>query len=169
MVLKGDLFSKRVSSYVCIFCTILNNLARVIYVISNCHVAIPCITGSIKVNKMITWEYLSSAKEWSWTLELFSKRVLSLSWWFCYTFRSMPFKSSWNFVETHKDQVTFVPWEVYPCIWVYLHICSLTSFKHEKLSLSVSVQVVTTVMLYSCLISLRGQFCMISISLAEAS
>ena len=85
-------------------------------------------------------------------------------------FRSMPFKSSWNFVETHnKDQVTFVPWEVYPCVWVYLHICSLTSFMHEKVSLSVSVQVVTTVMLYSRLIYLRGPFCMISISLAEAS
>ena len=54
VVLKGDLFSKRVSSYVCIFCAILNNLARVIYVISNCHMAITCITGSIKVNKMIT-------------------------------------------------------------------------------------------------------------------
>ena len=63
VVLKGDLFSKRVSSYVCIFCAILNNLAHVIYVISNCHMAITCITGSIKVNKMITWEYLSSAKE----------------------------------------------------------------------------------------------------------
>ena len=81
--------SKRVSSwvsvmYVCIFCATLNNLAPFIYVISNCHTAITCITGSIKVNKMITREYLSSAKEW--TLELFSKRVLSLSWWFCYTF-----------------------------------------------------------------------------------
>ena len=107
-------------------------------------------------------------EEWAkeWTLELFSKRVLSLSWWV----RSMPFKSSWNFVETHnKDHVTFVPWEVYPCVWVYLHICSLTSFMHEKVSLSVSVQVVTTVMLYSRLIYLRGPFCMISISLAEAS
>ena len=77
VVLKGDLFTKRVSSYVCIFCAILNNLARVIYVISNCHMAITCITGSIKVNKMITREYFSSAKER--TLELFSKRVLSLS------------------------------------------------------------------------------------------
>ena len=37
VVLEGDLFSKRVSSYVCIFCAILNNLARVIYAISNCH------------------------------------------------------------------------------------------------------------------------------------
>ena len=35
VVLKGDLFSKQVSSYVCIFCAILNNLAHVIYVISN--------------------------------------------------------------------------------------------------------------------------------------
>ena len=35
VVLKSDLFSKCVSSYVCIFCAILNNLARVIYVISN--------------------------------------------------------------------------------------------------------------------------------------
>ena len=48
--------SKRVSSYVsvmyvCIFYAILNNLARVIYVISNCHTAITCITGSINVNK----------------------------------------------------------------------------------------------------------------------
>ena len=51
VLLKGDLFSKLVSSYVCIFCAILNNLARVIYVISNCHMAITCITGSIKVNK----------------------------------------------------------------------------------------------------------------------
>ena len=49
VVLKSDLFSKRVSSYVCIFCAILNNLARVIYVISNCHMAITCITGFIKV------------------------------------------------------------------------------------------------------------------------
>ena len=62
VVLKGDLFSKRVSSYVCIFCAILNNLARVTYVISNCHTAITSLTGSIKVNKMITREYLSSAK-----------------------------------------------------------------------------------------------------------
>ena len=41
--------------------------------------AIMCITGSIQVNKtnkMIKREYLTSAKEW--TLELFSKRVLSL-------------------------------------------------------------------------------------------
>ena len=37
VVLKGELFSKRVSSYACIFCAILNNLVRVIYVISNCH------------------------------------------------------------------------------------------------------------------------------------
>ena len=35
VVLKGDLFTKRVSSYFFIFCAILNNLARVIYVISN--------------------------------------------------------------------------------------------------------------------------------------
>ena len=39
----------------------------------------------------------------------------------------------------------------------------------DKVNLSVSVQVVTTVMLYSRLIYLRGPFCMISISLAEAS
>ena len=75
VVHKSVLFSKLVLLYVCIFGTILNNLACVIYVISNCHVAITCITGSIKVNKMITREYLSSAKEW--TLELFSKWVLS--------------------------------------------------------------------------------------------
>ena len=37
VVFKGDLFSNRVSSYASIFCAILNNLARVIYVISNCH------------------------------------------------------------------------------------------------------------------------------------
>ena len=37
--------------YVCIFCATLNNLAPFIYVISNCHTAITCITGSIKVNK----------------------------------------------------------------------------------------------------------------------
>ena len=37
VVLKGNLFSKRGSLYVCIFCAIFNNLARVIYVISNCH------------------------------------------------------------------------------------------------------------------------------------
>ena len=37
LVLKGDLSSKRVSSYLCIFCAILNNLAHVIYVLSNCH------------------------------------------------------------------------------------------------------------------------------------
>ena len=35
VVLKGDLFTMRVSSYVFIFCAILNNLARFIYVISN--------------------------------------------------------------------------------------------------------------------------------------
>ena len=51
VLLKGDLFRKLVSSYVCIFCAILNNLARVIYVISNCDMAITCITGSNKVNK----------------------------------------------------------------------------------------------------------------------
>ena len=51
VLLKGDLFRKLVSSYVCIFCAILNNLARVIYVISNCHMANTCITGSNKVNK----------------------------------------------------------------------------------------------------------------------
>ena len=56
-LLKGDLFSKQVSSYVCIFRTIFNNLARVIYVISNCHMAITCIIGAIKVNKMITQEF----------------------------------------------------------------------------------------------------------------
>ena len=36
MVLDGDLFNKRFSSYGCIFCAILNNLARVIHAISNC-------------------------------------------------------------------------------------------------------------------------------------
>ena len=85
MVLKGDLFSKRVSSYmyVCIFCAILNNLARIIYVISaNGNHVHHAHEG--QQDDMITRKYLSSAKEW--TLELFSKRVLSLSWWFCYTF-----------------------------------------------------------------------------------
>ena len=37
-------FSKRLSSYVCIFCAILNNLARVIYVKNAKWMAITCIT-----------------------------------------------------------------------------------------------------------------------------
>ena len=71
-----------------------------------------------------------------WTLELFSKRVLSLSWWFCYTFlgQCRSNRAGTSYKHTNKDQVTFVLWEVYPCVWVYLHICSLTSYMHEKYS-----------------------------------
>ena len=70
MLLEGDLFSKRVSSYVCIFCAILNNLVRVIYVISDCHMAITCITGSINVNKQDDYTgipYLSLIKSELWS------------------------------------------------------------------------------------------------------
>ena len=95
----------------------MSALAGVIYVISNCHMAITCITGSIKVNKMITREYLSSAKEW--TLELFSKQS---------------FITELKARHTIEDQVTFVLWEVYPWVWVYLHICSLTSYMHKTYS-----------------------------------
>ena len=121
----------RFLSCVCVFCAFW--IIKIAIFTSYAQMAITCITLVHKIQqgdftKSKAGRYLSSAKEW--TLDLFSERVSWLSWWFCYTYLGqyaiqIELKHR---RKTKKDQVTSVPLEIYPWVWVYLYICRFTSY-----------------------------------------